>query len=297
MRRFTRLSILSAVILSGSSLTAQQNELRFNRLIAQLQQGSPTLGLNIGIRSVETGRLLRRSGLDFIVIDMEHQVYDFTAMRDVILGLHEQPFSPEVMSAAAEMVPTSTSPPFFPPPPPPTVLVKIARRGRDQIQFDVRHALKMGAMGVFIPFTESPADIEAAVEGATNAESSYILRGARQEWAERNNPWPLNPKGEFLVGAMIESLEGEAHIDEILSTPGLAMVWLAHTSTEAVANEIVKKCVERGIFVASPHVDPTSFKADMDAGYRMFFFGWDRDMFYRGLGDVMRTAKEAIGQR
>lgn len=297
MRRLARLWILCAVILSGSSLTAQQNELRFNRLIVQLQQGSPALGLNIGIRSVETGRLLRRSGLDFIVIDMEHQVYDFTAMRDVILGLYEQPFSPEVMSAAAEMVPTSTSPPFFPPPPPPTVLVKIARRGHDQIQFDVRHALKMGAMGVFVPFTESPADIEAAVEGATNAESSYVLRGARQEWAERNNPWPLNPKGEFLVGAMIESLEGEAHIDEILSTPGLAMVWLAHTSTEAVANEIVKKCVERGIFVASPHVDPTSFKADMDAGYRMFFFGWDRDMFYRGLGDVMRTAKEAIGQR
>ena len=80
---------------------------------------------------------------------------------------------------------------------------------------------------------------------------------------------------------MIESLEGEEHIDEILSTPGLAMVWLAHMSTEAVANEIVKKCVERGIFVASPHVDPTSFKADMDAGYRMFFFGWDRDMFDR----------------
>ena len=297
MHRLTTLSILGAVILSGSSLTAQQNELRFNRLIAQLQQGSPALGLNIGIRSAETGRLLRTSGLDFIVIDMEHQVYDFTAVRDVILGLHEQRFSPEVMSAAAEWMPTRTSPPFFPPPPPPTVLVKIARRGHDQIQFDVRHALKMGAMGVFIPFTESPADIEAAVEGATNAESSYILRGARQEWAERNSPWPLNPKGEFLVGAMIESLEGEAHIDEILSTPGLAMVWLAHTSTEAVANEIVKKCVERGIFVASPHVDPTSFKADMDAGYRMFFFGWDRDMFYRGLGDVMRTAKEAIGQR
>ena len=297
MHRLTTLSILGAVILSGSSLTAQQNELRFNRLIAQLQQGSPALGLNIGIRSAETGRLLRTSGLDFIVIDMEHQVYDFTAVRDVILGLHEQRFSPEVMSAAAEWMPTRTSPPFFPPPPPPTVLVKIARRGHDQIQFDVRHALKMGAMGVFIPFTESPADIEAAVEGATNAESSYILRGARQEWAERNSPWPLNPKGEFLVGAMIESLEGEERIDEILSTPGRAMVWLAHPSTAAVANEIVKKCIERGIFVASPHVDPTSFKADMDAGYRMFFFGWDRDMFYRGLGDVMRTAKEAIGQR
>ena len=297
MRRLIHISlILSAVMMSGSSLKAQDDQVRFNRLIAHLEQGHAAMGLNVGNRSVETGRLLRASGLDFIVIDMEHQVYDFTALRDVILGLHEQPFSPEMMHAAAQRMPATTVPPFFPPPPPPTALVKIARRGHDQIQFDVRHALKMGAMGVFIPFTESRADVEAAVEAATNSESSYILRGIREEWVERNSPWPLNPQGEFLIGAMIESLKGEEHIDEILATPGLSMVWLAHPSSEAVAQDLLRKCLERGILVASPHADPASFQADVDAGYRMFFFGWDRDMFYRGLGEVMQIAREAMGR-
>ena len=38
---------------------------------------------------------------------MEHQVHDFTALRDAILGLYQQPFSPEVMNAGADRVRTT----------------------------------------------------------------------------------------------------------------------------------------------------------------------------------------------
>jgi len=72
------------------------------------------------------------------------------------------------------------------------------------------------------------------------------------------------------------------------------MVWIAHPSSEEVALDILKKCTERGIPVASPHIDPTAFEADARAGYRMFFFGWDRDMFNRGLREVMQAATAAV---
>jgi len=278
----------------ASSLAAQ-SPLRQNRLIAKLEQGRAVVGLTIENRSVEAGRWLKASGLDFIVIDMEHQVYDFTAVRDLILGLYEQPFSREVVDAAAAAVAPRAEAPFFPPPPPPTPIVKIARRGYDAMQFDVRHALKMGAMGVFVPFVESRADIEPAVKAAMNAESRYILRGERAVWKEQNNPWPLHERGEFLVGAMIESPGGEENIDEILDTPGLGMLWIAHPSSEEVAREILEKAVERGIFVAGPGESPESFAADFEAGYRMFFLGWDRDLFYRGLNGALSAARESLG--
>ncbi len=287
-----------AAVAVDSLAEAQEERLRQNRLISQLEQGQSVLGLNIENRSVESGRWLRASGLDFVLIDLEHQVYDFTAMRDFVLGLHEQPFSNEVIEHAAGSTPARNSPPFFPPPEPPTVLVKLAPRGQDAIAFDVRHSLKMGAMGVFVPFVESGAAVEAAIEAAKNAESiRYILRASRDVWREQNQPWPLFEHGEFLIGAMIESHEGEENIDEILSTPGLGMVWLAHVSSEAVERSILAKCLERGIFVASPHSDPADFAADVEIGYRIFFFGWDRDLFYRGLGDVLQRGRGAIGQR
>ena len=41
-------------------------------------------------------------------------------------------------------------------------------------------------------------------------------------WRERCDPWPLNPKGELLLGVKLESPEGVAHCDEIIAVPGLA---------------------------------------------------------------------------
>jgi 2-keto-3-deoxy-L-rhamnonate aldolase RhmA len=41
------------------------------------------------------------------------------------------------------------------------------------------------------------------------------------EYIERCDPWPLNPKGELLLGVKLESPEGVANCEEILAVPGL----------------------------------------------------------------------------
>ena len=43
---------------------------------------------------------------------------------------------------------------------------------------------------------------------------------------QRCDPWPLNPNGELLLGVKLESPEGIAHCEEILSTPGLGFAEL-----------------------------------------------------------------------
>jgi 4-hydroxy-2-oxoheptanedioate aldolase len=43
-----------------------------------------------------------------------------------------------------------------------------------------------------------------------------------EQYLERCDPWPLNPKGELLLGVKLESPEGIAQCEEILAVPGLA---------------------------------------------------------------------------
>jgi 2-keto-3-deoxy-L-rhamnonate aldolase RhmA len=47
-----------------------------------------------------------------------------------------------------------------------------------------------------------------------------------QEYLERCDPWPLNPKGELLLGVKLESPEGVANCEAILAVPGLGFAEL-----------------------------------------------------------------------
>ncbi len=42
------------------------------------------------------------------------------------------------------------------------------------------------------------------------------------EYMERSEPWPLNPRGELMLGVKLESPEGVANCEAILAVPGLA---------------------------------------------------------------------------
>ncbi|MBV8492612.1 MAG: hypothetical protein JO162_03950 [Alphaproteobacteria bacterium] len=46
------------------------------------------------------------------------------------------------------------------------------------------------------------------------------------EYRDLCDPWPLNPKGELLLGIKLESPEGIAHCEEILAVPGIGFAEL-----------------------------------------------------------------------
>lgn len=49
---------------------------------------------------------------------------------------------------------------------------------------------------------------------------------SQAEYMELCDPWPLNPRGELLLGVKLESPEGIANADEILAVPGLGFAEL-----------------------------------------------------------------------
>ena len=47
-----------------------------------------------------------------------------------------------------------------------------------------------------------------------------------EEYLQRCDPWPLNPKGELLLGVKLESPEGIANCEAILAVPGIGFAEL-----------------------------------------------------------------------
>jgi 4-hydroxy-2-oxoheptanedioate aldolase len=76
--------------------------------------------------------------------------------------------------------------------------------GRDAVGLDGRPLLGIGLRGKGSESTAAPI---------------WGLSG--DEYLERCDPWPLNPRGELLLGVKLESPEGVAHCEEILAVPGL----------------------------------------------------------------------------
>jgi 2-keto-3-deoxy-L-rhamnonate aldolase RhmA len=55
----------------------------------------------------------------------------------------------------------------------------------------------------------------------SEATAAPVWGVSAEAYMDRCDPWPLNPKGELLLGVKLESPEGIAHCEEIIAVPGL----------------------------------------------------------------------------
>jgi 4-hydroxy-2-oxoheptanedioate aldolase len=81
----------------------------------------------------------------------------------------------------------------------------------------VRHALSAGEA--------KPLGLGTRGRGS-EASAAPIWGISEAEYRELCDPWPLNPAGELLLGVKLESPEGIAHCEEILTVPGLGFAEL-----------------------------------------------------------------------
>ena len=250
-------------------------EERANQLIALLEAGKPAIGVWTGaLAAPRIAKVLATSDVDYIVADVEHDIYDFAVLHRFLLEV--QDFS----------IRYRTEPRVAP-----VVLVKLANRGTWDPRYEIAESLKVGpAMGVWIPMVESRADLERAVSAVRGAETS-AMAGLNIP-KDRRDVWPLNPKGELMVVAMIESEEGVRRAREIVDTPGVSAIETVHIP-EADAKRILQMCRERGV-IAAVDAAPEDIIAKIEAGYRLISVGWDFGILQKGLNDTVRAMRSAI---
>ncbi len=283
MRALVRsFSVLAVVGLAFSTLGAQQpasppSPARVNSLIAMFEAGRPAIGVWTGaLAAPRIAKVLATSDADFIVADVEHDILDFPALHRFLLEV--QDFSNRYRTEPRQA---------------PAVIVKLGSRATFDPRYEIAETLKAGpVMGVWVPFVENRADLERVISAVRGAETSS-LEGLRIP-RDRADVWPLNPKGELLVVAMIETEEGVRHAEEIVSTPGVSAVETVHIP-DADAERILKMCLARGI-VAAIETDAASVRAKADAGYRLIALGWDFGMLQKELGASMKAARAGLAK-
>jgi 4-hydroxy-2-oxoheptanedioate aldolase len=126
-----------------------------------------------------------------------------------------------------------------------------------------------------------PAGIRG--DGPTAAVRYWGL--TQQDYYQRADVWPLNPKGEIFVVLMIEDTQGIANLSAMLKdVPGIGAVLIGegdlsqelgyprqyeHPKVLEAMARIVETCKAHDVPVGHPHVDARNVERLIGEGYRM----------------------------
>ena len=173
--------------------------MRKNLTKEKILAGETTYGVFVNLPSPHIVEIIGNLGFDFALIDAEHGPMDLETCEQMI--------------RAADVVDT-------------TPLVRIAMN----IQQNILRYLDMGALGVQLPLLNNKADVENVVRSVR-----YRPEGRRGLAGVRANSWGMwGPLGEYVVEAnrqnlvicQIETLEAVENLKEILTVPGIDVVFI-----------------------------------------------------------------------
>lgn len=251
----------------------------------RLGEERPAFGVWVTLRCPEMTELVAVSGVDWLVLDLEHTDLGYADLSDHIRAARRS----EV-----------------------TVLVRIPELRRDAIQ----RALDLGADGVMVPMASDAAMVAEALRCAL-----YPPEGARGVSPARANDWGgytslaedlRRANGGVYVIPMFETRGGAENVEEMLAQPNLraAFVGLADLSASfgdlggfggdrevaGVVERILELSRERGIAVGAMATSPQDAREKAAAGYRMIGIGSDMGMFAGRLGETVAAMTAALGQ-
>lgn len=254
-----RFAIFAGLLLlaGGSYLAAQEPEKRLNRFIELMEAKKPAFGIFSQNISTRTGASVAGSGLDFVIIDLEHSPYDLTRLEGYLLGMINK------AEVARNGLQQRTVP-----------LVRVPASGREQLQFIIKQVLDLGPMGLVVPHVDTAEDARAAVQASRfpqlKGAADYEPQGKRGvgygwaarywglpggEYAKRADLWPLDPQGELVLWVMIESASAVENCKAIAETPGVGGLFvgpsdLAFSLGVPLGDPAVEEAIEKVAAVA-----------------------------------------------
>ena len=259
---------------------------RLNAVIRALEQGLPAF-TTFSPAEINSAVALSVSQYDGVVFEMEHNFWDPRALRDCLQYMLNR----RQIATAATLAP------------PVTPMVRIPPNGGEKNQWLAKQAFDLGVYGVIWPHVSTVEEAYNAVascryprlksaplyepagvrgDGPTTAVRYWGL--TQQEYYERADVWPLNPKGEILVILMIEDTKGIENLNDILkNVPGVGAILIGegdlsqelgyprqyeHPKVLEAMASVVQTCQSNKVPVGHPHVDATNVERILKEGYR-----------------------------
>src|ERR1700724_3791648 len=259
---------------------------RLNGVIRALETGKPAF-TSFCQADPETAIAMATAKYDGIVFEMEHNPWDIRALRDSLQYMLNRGQIARAGSVAPAVTP----------------MVRVPPNGAEKAQFQAKQALDLGVYGIVWPHISTVEEASNAVaacryprlktaplyepagvrgDGPTQAVRYWGL--GQQEYYDRADVWPLNPKGEIFVILMMEDTVGIQNLKDILkNVPGIGAILIGegdlsqelgyprqyeHKVVLDAMAQIVNTCKEANVVVGHPHVEAGNAERILNEGYR-----------------------------
>ena len=282
---------------------------RLNGVIRALEAGEPAITAFTPV-DVESAIALTGTKYDGIIFEMEHNPYDIRGFRDSLQYMLNRRLIAQSGSLAPSVTPMARIPP----------------NGGEHAQWHAKQVLDLGAYGIVWPhistvdqaynavgacryprLKDKPLYEPAGIRGDGPTAAVRYWGVTQQEYYERADVWPLNPKGEVFVILMIEDTEGIKNLKDILrNVPGIGAILIGEGDLsqelgyprqyehkvvlEAMA-QVVRTCKEHNVVVGHPHVEAGNAERIINEGYRFLIAAPARS--YAGLDKARQLAGRA----
>ena len=291
---------------STAPLSAQDG-VRLNRAIELLESGQPAFGVLSADYSLANARTLAQSNLDFIIIDMEHFPFDVERLQVFLLGMTNKRLIQRKGNLQPNVMP----------------FVRVPATGEEEVLFQAKQVLDVGVFGVMYPSVSTRAQAENAVgatrypqeRGATDFEP-VGLRGRNpanatwfwgvRDYMQRADVWPLDPRGDLLAIIQIETVEGVENIDEIVSVPGVGVIFIGPSDltasmgyppaaeVEVAIQRVLGACLAQGVPCAIT-TGAGSVEQRIAEGFRFVTVGFDGGIS-TGVTNALQLGRAAGGR-
>jgi 4-hydroxy-2-oxoheptanedioate aldolase len=224
---------------------------------------------------------------DGVVFEMEHGAYDIKSLRDSL----------QYMLNRQQIVSSATLAPSV------TPMVRIPPNGAEMNQWIAKQVLDQGVYGILWPHISTVEEARSAVASCRYARPAnaprYEPAGQRgdapgnaarywgisqQEYYDRADVWPLDPKGEVLVAIMCEDVVGLKNLPKILKeVPGIGAVVIGegdlsqnlgfprqykHPVVAGAIAEILAICKANNVACGHPHVEADNVDEVVAQGFK-----------------------------
>src|SRR5947209_5967531 len=202
---------------------------RVNRCVELFEQDQPVYYAPPSDRSHEGGRQDAGTWADYIVYDIEHHPFDMNQLRSYMAGL---------IAGGPTRSGHRT----------PAVIVTLPFDGTspDAVRANswvIKQVLACGVHGLLMVHAESPEAVKAFVEcsrypfnmigvgaglddgrrgGGGQADAAAVWGVPVREYLAIADAWPLNPRGELLLGLKIENKRALSNCELSLRVPGIS---------------------------------------------------------------------------
>jgi 4-hydroxy-2-oxoheptanedioate aldolase len=196
---------------------------RINRAIELLEQGQPVYytGSHEGTEgNFEQGMKDAQTYADYISYDMEHAPFDVKGLAEYMRGLEKGG-------------PTRSGHRT------PAVIVNVPVNGTDEASVRAnawmfQQVLATGVHGILLCHADTPGAVRAFVEAVRfpayggrrgvhgNPPAARIWGISAEAYGEQADVWPLNPKGELLLGLKLEDKYALENAEASAKVPGIA---------------------------------------------------------------------------